>query len=113
MRREDRTIVISSHQLSDLERLADHVGIIHHGKMLVEGRMDTVLNDYRQLDVQWSGAALPEITGMRVLSQEGDRARVMIHLPTVGTEELAKRGLVVLGETSMSLEETFVALVKE
>ena len=34
---EERTVLISSHSLSDLERFADHIGMIKNGKLLLEG----------------------------------------------------------------------------
>jgi lantibiotic transport system ATP-binding protein len=34
------TIVISSHLLSEIEKLATHVGIIHKGKMMFQGTLD-------------------------------------------------------------------------
>lgn len=34
------TIMISSHLLPEIEKIASHVGIIHHGKMLFEGTMN-------------------------------------------------------------------------
>ena len=37
MQNEDRTVIISSHGLSDLERFADNIGMIKNGKLLLEG----------------------------------------------------------------------------
>jgi len=39
VQRGNRTVVISSHQLSDLEKLADHVAILNKGKLIAAGRM--------------------------------------------------------------------------
>jgi len=39
VKRGDRTVVISSHQLSDLEKLADHVAILNKGKLIAAGPM--------------------------------------------------------------------------
>src|SRR5258708_26231195 len=38
-----RTVLISSHNLSDLERFADHIGLLKNGKLLLEGRTDEVV----------------------------------------------------------------------
>lgn len=37
------TILISSHLLSEVEKLVTHVGLIHHGKILFEGELSTLL----------------------------------------------------------------------
>ena len=43
----ERTVLISSHGLSDIERFADHVGMIKNGKLLLEGRTDEIVDRYR------------------------------------------------------------------
>ena len=35
----DMTVIISSHLLSEVEQMADQVGIIHHGRMLYQGAL--------------------------------------------------------------------------
>ncbi len=52
MRNEDRTIVISSHQLADLERFADHVAVMQAGQVIAFGSIPELLERYAQLDVQ-------------------------------------------------------------
>jgi ABC-2 type transport system ATP-binding protein len=46
VKREDRAIVISSHQLSDLERVADHVAIIDKGQLMLFSRMDRLVERF-------------------------------------------------------------------
>jgi ABC-type multidrug transport system ATPase subunit len=43
----ERTVLISSHGLSDIERFADHVGMIKNGKLLLEGRTDEIVDRFR------------------------------------------------------------------
>ena len=52
MKREDRTILISSHQLTDLERFADHYIIIDKGRLIAQGPMDALVDRYHQLDAR-------------------------------------------------------------
>ncbi|MBN2138794.1 MAG: ABC transporter ATP-binding protein [Sedimentisphaerales bacterium] len=42
LRRMGKTIMISSHILSELEEICDHVGIIEHGQMVFSGRLDEI-----------------------------------------------------------------------
>ena len=37
---EERTVLISSHGLTDVERFADHLGMIENGRLLFEGATD-------------------------------------------------------------------------
>ena len=48
---EDRTVLISSHALTDVERFADHLGMIKNGRLLVEGATDDVIGRFRMVDV--------------------------------------------------------------
>jgi len=43
---EGKTILLSSHLLSEIEKMATHVGIIQKGQMIFEGSMDD-LNDLK------------------------------------------------------------------
>lgn len=47
MRNEGKTIFISSHELSDVERICDRVAIIDHGKVKAEGKLDYLLRGGR------------------------------------------------------------------
>ncbi len=43
LKRMGKTIMISSHILSELEEICDHVGIIEHGKLVFSGTMDEIV----------------------------------------------------------------------
>jgi ABC-2 type transport system ATP-binding protein len=113
MRREDRTIVISSHQLADVERFADHCAIIDKGKLLIAGRMDELVDRYRQVDVRFAREPAPAINGARVLERQGDRARLLIDRTVAASADLAAAGTEVIGDVPMTLEELFLALVQK
>lgn len=40
---EGRTVVVSSHDLSDVEQLADWVVVIDHGRLVIQGRLEILL----------------------------------------------------------------------
>ena len=48
---EGTTMFFSSHQLSEVELIADHIGIIDHGKMIVAGSLDDMKVHYQRLQV--------------------------------------------------------------
>lgn len=124
-RREGRAILISSHQLSEMERLCDRVGIIAHGRLLAEDAMATLLarlSPEREIRVELEsipeGLAqglrrLPFVSGTEEMgttlvvrvSREGDfRREVAQHLIGVGLVPLA------ISERAPSLEEAFVTI---
>ena len=45
------TLIVSSHHLSEIERVATHVGLIHQGRLLVEDRLDRLLGGEARVEV--------------------------------------------------------------
>lgn len=45
----DCTILISSHMLSEIELMADDIGILNHGRLLFEGSLDDLRHSARQV----------------------------------------------------------------
>ena len=63
----DCTVLISSHMLSEIELIADDIGILNHGRMLVEGSLD----DLKQTALQ-SGFATDNLEDMFLSMIEND-----------------------------------------
>jgi ABC-2 type transport system ATP-binding protein len=42
---EGRTVVVSSHDLADIEALADYVVVINHGTLVAQGSLESLLGD--------------------------------------------------------------------
>jgi ABC-2 type transport system ATP-binding protein len=51
---EGRTVLFSSHLLDEVERVADHVTMINHGRIVLSGPLDAIKQSNR-------GASLDEI----------------------------------------------------
>jgi len=112
VKREDRAVLISSHQLADLERVADQVGIIDKGRLVVFERMDRLVSRFIQLDARLATpGAWPKLDGVRVLSRDGERLRLLMDRDIASRETLAAHGLETLSETPLTLEAIFLALV--
>jgi lantibiotic transport system ATP-binding protein len=43
-----KTVLVSSHLLAEIEKLATHVGIIHHGNMLFEGSLEALMQRQKE-----------------------------------------------------------------
>jgi ABC-2 type transport system ATP-binding protein len=112
VKREDRAVLISSHQLADLERVADQVAIMDKGRLVLFERMDRLVARFVQLDARiTTGGALPELDGVKLLARDGDRLRLLLDLDSAERGQLATHGLQALSEIPLTLEEIFVALV--
>ncbi|HEX5085340.1 MAG TPA: ABC transporter ATP-binding protein [Blastocatellia bacterium] len=51
MAAEGATIFFSSHQLSEVEQIADHISILESGRIVVEGGLDELKENYRRIHI--------------------------------------------------------------
>ena len=100
------TVLVSSHNLRELEDICDHVGIMDHGKMLLERS----LSDMQEttVKIQLVGEA-PQ--GFEVLhrSQSGRLTTLIVRSSAQAAEaKLSSAGLVYYDILPLSLEEIFI-----
>ena len=108
---EDRAVLISSHAITDLERFADHVGVIKNGRMIVEGATDEVVERYRLVDIASEQAAgVEREPGVLVQHRDPHRWRVLLDQRLTPIEQLRAGGRSLLADSALSLEELVVAL---
>jgi ABC-2 type transport system ATP-binding protein len=101
-REEGKTVFISSHELSDVERICDRVAIINKGEVVQQGSLDTLLAGGR-LEVTASGVDQAFADSLKqedyIVSHSGDR--LILDMPDTGDINnvlqgvLAKKGTVV------------------
>ena len=109
-----RTVLISSHGLSDIERFADHVGMIKEGKLLLEGRMDEVVDRYRLAEFFSSnGTTFESREGLTILKKTENRWHALLDQKSGAPAWLASHGAKQVSLTPLTLEDLFVALFKE
>ncbi len=108
---EERTVVISSHQITDLERFADRIGILHQGRLLVEGGTGELVE--RFLLIEGNGpAALARLPGISILEQEGSRFRAVLDTSLMPLSMLALHGATQVEHLPQTLEELFLTLTR-
>lgn len=103
-RDEDRSILISSHIVSDLEKLCDYVAFLHKGKLLLCEEKDLLLAEY----------GLIHCTADELQALPAETVRYKKENP-YGVEAMVRRSAVPAGidVSPISIEELFVFMVKE
>ncbi len=129
----EHTVILSSHILSEVSALCDHVLIIAKGKLLAQGTPEELarqLEAKTQLRVTALGQAQPVqqalqclegVESIQILEQKGDEVTVELQvaqgldLRAAVSENLAKAGCPVLGLVvdTMSLEDVFLQLTEQ
>jgi ABC-2 type transport system ATP-binding protein len=111
---EGRTIFLSSHQLAEIEQIADTIGIMDKGKLLLEGPLDDVRARFRRVTV--TGEALPERRAGVILTRrrEGHATQYVLQAsPEAFVRELVSQGATVVDSAPMSLNEIFLELCRK
>lgn len=111
---EARTVFISSHNLDDIERFTDHIGILKNGTLLLEGPTPELVERFRMLHCSAANGATPDgIDGVYNQRREGEHWRLLADIHKDTLAQLEARGFHDIAAAPVSLEELFVALVKE
>ena len=112
---EGRTILISSHGIAEIERVASHVAFLAQGQLLLAGSLDDLRGRLRRVQVRHDGAPpAPEGLGavLDVRSAGKEWQAVVLDLDRVALADLAHRpGVLDLTESPLNLEEMYTALL--
>ncbi|MBO0844314.1 MAG: ABC transporter ATP-binding protein [Nocardioides sp.] len=113
VRAEGTTILLSSHILSEVERLADRVTIIREGRVVETGSLDEMRHLHRsrvRAEVVGEVPDLSGVAGVHDLSADGSTVTLTVEpegLPAVLTA-LTGAGVTALTSTPPTLEELFL-----
>ena len=103
-RDENHSILISSHIVSDLEKLCDYIAFLHKGRLLLCEEKDQLLAEYGML-----------LCDEKMLTEVDEQAVLYRKTSPYGTQAIVKREAVPTGMklSPLSIEELFVFMVKE
>ena len=104
------TVLASSHNLRELEDVCDHVGIMNHGRMLVERSLSELQDNIVKIQLAFAdGGKLPE--GLEIL-HSSSTGRLQQLILRGSAEELAAKisaaGPLFLDVVPLNLEEIFI-----
>ena len=106
------TVLVSSHNLRELEDVCDHVGILSHGKVLIERALDDLQSNIVKMQIVFQEKELPALPeDMEVLhvSQVGRIHTLIIRgNATDITNRLAVYAPILLEALPLTLEEIFI-----
>ncbi|HML73919.1 MAG TPA: ABC transporter ATP-binding protein [Anaerohalosphaeraceae bacterium] len=113
---QNRTIIISSHILSDVEKIIDHIVIMDKGRIVRNCALDTLQEEFCRVTLTAAGGKLPESLpfrnaidwsrsdGQAVLTlRHADEAQIVRQAETIGCQAQIRR---------MSLDELYEAAIK-
>ena len=113
--REELTVFFSSHQLSEVEQIADHIAIIHRGRTALAGALDDLRSNFRRVQLVFDGDAPDAIfhaTGVKRITRQG---RVLTVLSDAGADRIVEEARplnpISIDVTPVTLKDIFLETV--
>jgi beta-exotoxin I transport system ATP-binding protein len=112
---EGRTVFLSSHVLSEVQHIADRVGIIREGRIVAVEEFGTLRGrSVHELEVRFADPvprdALEAVAGVRSVRLEGPVAHILVEGPLDSLiKELARHVVVDLRSHEPDLEDVFLS----
>lgn len=107
------TVMISSHNLRELEDICDHVGILNNGKLVLQRKLDDMKSETHKIQIAFKNGEFPKEfeNKFKILHQSklgqvysiilnGDKTKI--------TDELKKYHPIILDMIPLTLEEIFI-----
>lgn len=106
------TVVISSHNLRELEDLCDHIGILHQGELILSKELDDLKSDVHKIQAAFAEPLnLSSLKNVSILYQE-NRGSIQIFIAKAERQvlisQLEKFTPLVMDVLPLSLEEIFI-----
>jgi len=111
------SVFFSSHQIAEVERIAERVCILDHGKLVTDLSLDDMRQDYRRITLGFSEQPEPEqfrIEGIRQIQVSGRQVILLAHRNADAIVEFAHTMEPVSVEVApIGLRELFLETVEE
>jgi ABC-2 type transport system ATP-binding protein len=114
---EGTTVFFSSHQIAEVERVADQICVLHAGRLVLDSSLDDLRQSYRQIDLVFPSIPAEHdfrITGVEDVRTRGHQMRVLASGNTEGVVARAHDFQATsIDVTPVGLREIFLEKVKE
>ena len=106
------TVLVSSHNLRELEDVCDHVGIMNQGKVLIQRSLSDLQQNIVKMQVVWSAEETPQLPADLPVLHTSHVGRVYTYIIRGSSEDITNRLSVysplMLEALPLSLEEIFI-----
>ena len=106
------TVLVSSHNLRELEDVCDHVGILNKGRVLLERSLSDLQDNTVKLQVAYQGVTEPVLPAELNILHRSHVGRVYTYIVRGSSEEILRRmqitDPVLLESIPLTLEEIFI-----
>lgn len=121
-----RTIVICSHNLTEVEALADQIAIVYRGRILLQGTLEELKHkvlgvpEYEiKFAEKWDASGLELPSGVEMLSQTATSLKVRVEAPQESNPQILKAlssksaSVMAFQEETRTLEQVYLKVMAE
>lgn len=126
LKSNQRTIMLCSHNLTEVEALADKIAVIYRGKILIQGSLEELkrrvlgASEYRiHFSEAWNADGLELPTGVELLLKTPTSLKVRVEAPELSNPQLVQRltskgaSIVAFQEEARTLEQVYLKVMAE
>ena len=105
------TVLVSSHNLRELEDVCDHVGIMNHGKLLIERSLDELQTSITKIQLAFEGdmpSLPPEVQVLKKIKTGRVHTLIVKGEPRVAKQTISALNPLLMDVLPLTLEEIFI-----
>lgn len=105
------TVLVSSHNLRELEDVCDHVGIMNHGKLLIERSLDELQTSITKIQLAFEGdmpSLPPEIQVLKRITTGRVHTLIVKGEPRAAEQTISALNPLLMDVLPLTLEEIFI-----
>ena len=105
------TVLVSSHNLRELEDVCDHVGIMNHGKILIERSLDELQTSITKIQLAFEGdmpSLPPEVQVLKKITTGRVHTLIVKGEPRVAEQTISALNPLLMDVLPLTLEEIFI-----
>jgi len=114
---EGTTVFFSSHQIAEVERIAEHVCILDHGRLVMDVSLDDIRQEYRRITLGFATQPPADAFRIQGIQQIQTSGRQVILLANRNADAIVEllRGMdpVSIDVSPIGLRDVFLETVKE
>jgi ABC-2 type transport system ATP-binding protein len=118
---EGKIIILSTHQMSEVELMADHLMLLNQGRSILEGTLDEIKSRFKEnayyLEAEKNIGAIKEIRDIKIIEEHNNSCKFAINGVETSKEKILqtifqKIPIKKFIEQEPSLNEIFIKLVQ-
>jgi len=120
-RENKTTVILTTHDMQDIEALTDRILLIGKGRILMDGSLETLKSrgsDHKTLTIDYTGGSLPALAGVQVTKDLDGHAQLLTDTRVISVSEVISRicaqvDVKDISVTGQTIDELVVSLYKE